>query len=431
VQPDTGSTGLGHWAAKIAAVFLHWDVVMKTNWVVEAGKGGRLLGGPLRASRKTPRNCAIAAMMGVGALCLSGGSVLAATGNSEAASPQLSSSSVRPLVQKPVAPKIAPKAEVIVARSLPAPKANPVNVNVEGDGVPDRSWGGALTASPHKATPAPIPVVSAEKPIAISASEPELTSRVRPQDVAAFQKIGAPYQAKGMWYVPAHEPDYDEKGVASWYGAQFQGQKTANGELFDMNVVTAAHPTLPIPSLVEVTNLENGRSLVVRVNDRGPFVGNRLIDLSARGAQLLGFEAKGSAQVRVRYVGAASPEPMVTAQTLSPVRSYAMAKPPAQALPHPAAIHLASKTSEAASPDKGAPVTGDQAFVQLGVFAQAANAQRVREKVSHLGAVRIVPQQSAEGGTLYKVLIRPADTGPQAKEKVQAALASGFSGARV
>jgi rare lipoprotein A len=118
-------------------------------------------------------------------------------------------------------------------------------------------------------------------------------------------KTGEPYQVGGIWYVPHEQPDYDETGVASWYGDAFNQKATADGEVFDMNVFSAAHTTLPLPSLVEVTNLDNGRKLTVRVNDRGPFVGGRIIDLSYAAAQELGYADKGLAKVRVRYVGPA------------------------------------------------------------------------------------------------------------------------------
>jgi rare lipoprotein A len=118
-------------------------------------------------------------------------------------------------------------------------------------------------------------------------------------------KVGAPYQVAGIWYVPKEDPNYDQTGIASWYGDAFHMKATANGEVFDMNAVTAAHTTLPLPSMVEVTNLDNGRKLMVRVNDRGPFVGNRIIDLSRAAAQELGYDRAGLANVRVRYVGPA------------------------------------------------------------------------------------------------------------------------------
>ena len=119
-------------------------------------------------------------------------------------------------------------------------------------------------------------------------------------------KLGKPYKVAGRTYVPRHDPYYDRTGTASWYGDDFHGRLTSNGEVFDMHRPTAAHPTLPLPSLVRVTNLENGRSAVLRVNDRGPFVANRIIDLSRAAADKLGFRRQGTARVRVTYVGSAS-----------------------------------------------------------------------------------------------------------------------------
>jgi rare lipoprotein A len=115
-------------------------------------------------------------------------------------------------------------------------------------------------------------------------------------------KVGAPYQIKGVWYYPHVDYRYDETGMASWYGEQFEGRLTANGELFNLNQLTAAHRTLPMPSIVEVINLQNGRALRLRVNDRGPFADSRIIDLSRRAAQLLGFERYGTTRVRVRIL---------------------------------------------------------------------------------------------------------------------------------
>jgi rare lipoprotein A len=115
-------------------------------------------------------------------------------------------------------------------------------------------------------------------------------------------RVGEPYRIKGVWYYPAVDYDYDKTGIASWYGAEFDGRYTANGEIFDLNQLTAAHTTLPMPSIVQVTNLDNGRSLQLRVNDRGPFVDGRLIDVSRRAAQLLGFETNGTTPVRVKVL---------------------------------------------------------------------------------------------------------------------------------
>lgn len=118
-------------------------------------------------------------------------------------------------------------------------------------------------------------------------------------------KVGSPYQIGGRWYVPREQPGYDQSGVASWYGSDFHGRRTANGEVFDMEALTAAHPTLPLPSLATVTNLDTGRTILVRINDRGPYAKDRLIDLSRRSARELGFEHRGTARVRVRYAGPA------------------------------------------------------------------------------------------------------------------------------
>jgi rare lipoprotein A len=120
-----------------------------------------------------------------------------------------------------------------------------------------------------------------------------------------YRKLGAPYQIGGHWYYPAENPGYDETGTASWYGTKVHGKPTANNEIFDANALTAAHPTLPLPSYLEVTNLANGRKLVVRLNDRGPFLKNRIVDLSYGAAKLLGYVQQGTTQTRVRYLGPA------------------------------------------------------------------------------------------------------------------------------
>lgn len=118
-------------------------------------------------------------------------------------------------------------------------------------------------------------------------------------------RVGAPYVVAGRVYVPEDNPNYRADGLASWYGEDFHGRLTANGEVFDLNGISAAHPTLPLPCYARVTNLSNGRSIIVRVNDRGPYHGNRIIDVSVRTAQLLGFQTNGTAWVRVEYVGRA------------------------------------------------------------------------------------------------------------------------------
>lgn len=118
-------------------------------------------------------------------------------------------------------------------------------------------------------------------------------------------RVGKPYQVAGRTYVPEEDPHYKAEGLASWYGDAFHGRYTANGEIFDMDTITAAHPTMPLPSYARVTNLRNKKSIVVRVNDRGPYVGDRVIDLSVKTAKLLEFHGQGVARVRVEYIGRA------------------------------------------------------------------------------------------------------------------------------
>src|SRR5579859_7232797 len=149
-------------------------------------------------------------------------------------------------------------------------------------------------------------------------------------------KVGKPYQINGVWYYPSEDFSYDETGIASWYGPDFHGKYTANGDVFDQNGVTAAHRTLPMPSIVKVTNLENGRSIEVKVNDRGPFAHGRILDLSKHAAELLGMDMQGTARVRVQIMAdesralalqlkggdappiAAAPSVALQAETLAP-----------------------------------------------------------------------------------------------------------------
>lgn len=160
--------------------------------------------------------------------------------------------------------------------------------------------------APLASTAAPQEPARAAPVAARVASYPPIASVPR---VAGVYKIGKPYVVNGVTYVPAEDRSYDRVGMASWYGTDFHGKQTANGEMFDMHGISAAHPTLPMPSYVQVTNLRNGRTMIVRVNDRGPYKPGRIIDLSKRTAQLLGFDGQGMTEIRVRYAGAAPLDP--------------------------------------------------------------------------------------------------------------------------
>jgi rare lipoprotein A len=148
-------------------------------------------------------------------------------------------------------------------------------------------------------------------------------------------RVGKPYTVAGRVYVPEEDTGYREEGLASWYGNDFHGRLTANGEVFDMASLTAAHPTLPMPSYARVTNLSNGKSLIVRVNDRGPYHGNRLIDVSNRAAELLEFKGNGVARVRVEYVARAPLEGSDDRQLVATLRTGVPA-------PSPSTVRVAS-----------------------------------------------------------------------------------------
>jgi rare lipoprotein A len=141
-------------------------------------------------------------------------------------------------------------------------------------------------------------------------------------------RVGKPYTVAGRVYVPEEDVNYREEGLASWYGDDFHGRLTANGEVFDMASLTAAHPTLPMPCYARVTNLSNGKSLIVRVNDRGPYHGNRLMDVSSKAAELLEFKGNGVARVRVEYVGRAPLEGSDDRQLVATLRTGAPAPAP-------------------------------------------------------------------------------------------------------
>jgi rare lipoprotein A len=216
------------------------------------------------------------------------------------------------------------------------------------------------------------------------------------------RQVGKPYEINGVWYTPQEDPDYNEVGLASWYGGYHQGRKTANGETFDVGLLTAAHKTLPLPSIVEVTNLDNGRSMRLRVNDRGPFVEGRIIDLSQAAAEELGVIRSGVARVRVRYVG---PAPLNYAETRVASRD-----------PEPRAVPQAA--------------TKSSYEVQVGAFSVRANAERAADLVSGAGRAEIRPVDN-NGLTFWRVVVSPISDASQAAAVRDRVIDSGFADARV
>ncbi len=249
-------------------------------------------------------------------------------------------------------------------------------------------------------------------------------------------KVGDPYRVQGIWYKPKEDPDYSVTGIASWYGRPFHGRRTANGETYDMNALTAAHKTLPMPVYVRVTNLVNGRSLVLRVNDRGPFVNGRIIDVSRRAAQLLGFLNQGTAKVRVDVVDGGGKvrfarKPVTTeaekrAVTAAPQNPVAVAKlPPAKGVP------VAPKIAEDLPPSvRLEPVKPTEVYIQAGAFTKYQNAERLRAKLSPLGKVSISTVR-IKGRKFFRVRLGPIESVPLADQTLAEVLESGQSGARI
>jgi rare lipoprotein A len=165
--------------------------------------------------------------------------------------------------------------------------------------------------------------------------------------------VGKPYWVAGRLYIPTSDPNYHQVGWASWYGHDFRGRLTANGEIFDSDALTAANPVLPLPCYARVTNLENGRSVIVRVNDRGPYAANRIIDVSHKAAELLGFNKRGLARVRVSYVGRAPLRGSNDRLLMATLRT-------GEPAPAPSKVRLASARSFApAGPSYGRPIRGE------------------------------------------------------------------------
>ena len=319
---------------------------------------------------------------------------------------------------------------------------------------------------PHQATRSPVQRPAPERP------------RPRPQPRQPLAdtpvKIGPPYQVRGIWYVPAEAHNYDEVGYASWYGPNFHGGATANGERYDMNGVSAAHKTLPLPSYVEVTALDTGRTILVRINDRGPFVGSRIIDLSKGAAAQLGITAQGVARVRVRrvepsasdrlalrygqaapYRANASPTELanmrarLTTQLAGADRPPSLAQP---AAPRPTVYHppLFAAPPTAATPlpapsndyvsrrmqDVAAAIADAQAdgtipasgalFVEVMSASDRAQAETIAAAIGGLGTVAIT-----DDGAVLHVRIGPYADSPSAEAVLAQLRARGYGGARL
>ncbi len=248
-----------------------------------------------------------------------------------------------------------------------------------------------------------------------------------------------PYQIDGKWYYPHPQPGYDEVGSASWYGREFHNRHTADGEIFDQFRPSAAHKTLPLPCLVEVTNLENGHKLTLRVNDRGPFVGDRILDVSRAAAEALGFRRQGLTRVRVRYVGPAPPlAPFTYARADHPASPAqddpddgSAPAPPVQSTPITAApVIMASLPPRRPLMPTDSPTAGGFA-IQAAAFSNPDNARRAADQLAAAGAASIVPMINHQGVTLYRVVLAGFPDAGAAEAARAQVVAAGFRDARV
>jgi rare lipoprotein A len=251
-------------------------------------------------------------------------------------------------------------------------------------------------------------------------ASPRVTNDPNPPKGGGRYQVGRPYTVNGRTYTPAEQPDYVATGDASWYGSDFHGRRTANGEIFSANAITGAHPTLPLPSYVRVTNQENGRSVIVRVNDRGPYMPGRIMDLSHRAAEMLGYVNNGHAQIKAEYVGPAPLEGDDTRMLLAsysgpPVQSntryadgtnsladmagnffgglfsYADTTPEAQdaniGTAFAAVNAMAARTNDLDNWVQSVDADARQIKLGLGIFADQANAIALSEQFALLGSV--------------------------------------------
>ena len=310
---------------------------------------------------------------------------------------------------------------------------------------------------------------------------------------AAFIKSASPIKSATLTYTPREDPDYDRVGNASWYGEMFHGRRTANGEIYDMDSLSAAHPTLPLPVYARVTNLNNGRTIVVRINDRGPYARDRIIDLSRRSAELLGFRDNGTATVRVKYLGRAplngddsyerkylasqswmrvangksskgvavavsstlpaeNPENLVRPWKQAAPREAAppdqagsadvaaqgwKATTKAVAAPAPAAVPPAATAALPAPQSTGSipPVPkpkapAEGAVIQAGSFKNKENADKARTTLAALGSVEVTPI-GVGGNVYYRVRVGPFSPASTTQTALAKVKGAGFQGAKI
>ena len=269
-------------------------------------------------------------------------------------------------------------------------------------------------------------------------------------------KIGNPYEIKDIWYYPKRDLTYEETGIASWYGEKFHGKLTANGEIFNKDIISAAHKTLPMPSMVRVTNLDNGNVLNVRINDRGPYIHGRIIDLSEKAADLLGFKDVGIARVRVKilvekslWLERSAKEGKFPGSEIASYKSLEFPSINSASRPKVAIIKTVTDDKEIivknnqnktnfteilASSRQGnlRKVTPQETkvWVQIGAFASTLNANKVASKISHIYDSNITTIEH-KGRILHRVRLGPTQEIEKADEILMKVFELGYNGSKI
>ena len=237
-------------------------------------------------------------------------------------------------------------------------------------------------------------------------------------------KVGKPYKINGQWFYPAVDYQYDEVGIASWYGPNFHGKKTANGEIFNQNAVSAAHKTLPIPSIVIVTNLENNKKLEIRINDRGPFVRGRIIDLSKKAAEKLDIIKTGTAKVRVQILEhesrAVALEGLDFQKTkyVTPAKTEKIVKK-----------SLDENTNLSPRKNKNEIISTNKLIIQVGAFNNSDNANKLLNKLT--GFKAFIKKEFIKNNLFYRVRIGPFNNIDNAKNVLRKLLLKGFNTSKI
>ena len=233
-------------------------------------------------------------------------------------------------------------------------------------------------------------------------------------------KIGDPYEINGQWYYPEVNYEYDEIGLASWYGPNFHGKKTANGEIFDQNKISAAHKTLPMPSIVKVTNLKNNKELVIRINDRGPFVRGRIIDLSKKAAEVLDIIRTGTAKVRVKILESES-------RKVAQINSKFEINKGVNSAKTEKIVKKSLEYDELKQPQKI--ITNKNLIIQVAAFSNEKNANQLVNKLSEFSA--FIKQEFVKNSFFYRVRIGPFNDMSKAKKILKQLFLKGFNTSKI